>query len=584
MFYLLLIILYGAIFTAIYGYINFDVHYTDWCMLKHLHTNSDDINWNYLNFFAFLNGSAEIPYYQNMIHPFKGGALYIDYAPIIMVPLKIFYRNILHYKGIIDVQYVWYFGALCFILQGILSFKIIKKLTNTNNLIAILCSLFFVIAPPLIFKFPYQFTLAAHFLILLSFCPFVFEYTKKQHIIFCFLLGFLTCGVMIYFFLFVLVNIVAYTIYRYYKSSKGVRLGLVMLVSLVSGTLLAFTLSGGFVHDMESSGLGFGIFSANLNTFINPINKYELFKSNLFPFLNSLKLHTPEQNEGFAYLGGGFIVLLILTIGLLFKKYNKKERADFRKKYNLEIKTFLFVFFTLFLFAITTDVTLADKKIMAIPVPQFIDEILSIFRASGRYIWNCFYLIYFVVFAFFIRNVSAKNAMIVLSLCFALQVYDINDAFRFLHKEYQTRKEYVNPLDTHKVWLELTKGKKYIAISNYYPAGYINFAEWAIRNRFKSNNLQLSRDIDYEKFYLNLLERYKNPRKEDIYIFSEEDEGYVAKETNLKHCYDLNNKYIACITTPLDNIEELDLENDSRYKKSRAYSLYKILFVNPIKY
>ena len=90
----ILIILYSLIFVAIYGYINFDIHYTDWCML--LGTGrAEDISVNYLNFFSFLNDSASIPYYENMIYPFKGSFLFIDYTPIIALPVKIFYRYII---------------------------------------------------------------------------------------------------------------------------------------------------------------------------------------------------------------------------------------------------------------------------------------------------------------------------------------------------------------------------------------------------------------------------------------------------------------------------------------------------------
>ena len=180
LFYTFLLTLYLLIFIAIYGYINFDINYTDWCLIKHAHTNSEDIKLNYLNFLAFLNDSSPIPYYKDMIYPYKGSLLYIDYAPLIAVFVKILYKNILNIQSIAGIQYAWWFGSICFILQGIISFKMIKKITNTQNINAILCSIFFVIAPPLIMRFPYHFTLCAQFLILLSFCPFIFKRSNNN--------------------------------------------------------------------------------------------------------------------------------------------------------------------------------------------------------------------------------------------------------------------------------------------------------------------------------------------------------------------------------------------------------------------
>ena len=578
-FYIALIALYALIFILIYGYTNFDIHYTDWCMLKHELTNSDDIAWNYLNFFAFLNDSVSIPFYQQGIYPFQGGAFYIDYAPIIMIPVKIFYKYILHYKGIIDIQYVWYFGIISFILQGLLSFKIIKKLTDTNNINAILCSIFFVIAPPLLFKFPYQFTLCAHFLILLSFLPFIYSFSKKQLILFYFFLSFFTCGIMVYFIPFIFVNLGAYVFYRYYKIEKNKLFSIIYILMLFIGSIIPVLIFGGFTKDLNSSALGWGVFSANLNTFINPVNVYGLFHSNLFPFLNNLKLYIINQNEGFAYLGGGFLLLLIISIFLTVKKCDSEWMLKFTKKYKLEIITYFAVFIILFMCAITTTVTLSDNKIIDIPLSQDILMLLSLFRSSGRFIWNSFYLIYFAVFVIFLKNITVKKASIILFLCLFAQIYDIHDALLYMHGDYQTKKEYINPVDNNINWKKIVKNKKNIVISNFYPMDFINVTNWAIKNNFNINNLQLSRDLDYPLFYFNLFKKYENPQKDDIYVFGFEDEGFIVQETKLKNCYEATSKYIACTLDEIENLEKLKLNSNMRYKKGRAYSFYRTFLI-----
>jgi hypothetical protein len=104
---------------------------------------------------------------------------------------------------------------------------------------------------------------------------------------FFFFLSFLACGIMIYFVPFVFVNLGTYILYRYFKIEKDNLFSFSCLFLLFLGALIPFALFGGFVQDLNSSALGYGVFSANLNTFINPVNVYRLFHSNLLPFLNN---------------------------------------------------------------------------------------------------------------------------------------------------------------------------------------------------------------------------------------------------------------------------------------------------------
>lgn len=578
-FYIVLSFLYLFIFVLIYGAVNFDIHYTDWCLIKHSYTNSEDISLNYLNFFAFLNDFAPLPYYENMISPYRGSLLYIDYVPFLALIVKIFYRYILNINSVINIQYAWYFGAFAFVIQGILAYKIIKKITNTKNINAIISSIFFVIAPVLIMRFPYHFTLCAQFLILLSFYPFVFEFKKKQLFWFYFLLGFLGVCIFIYFLPFIFINLIAYILYKTVRK-EDILFYFSLILALGAGALIPFYIFHGNALDLLSYGTGYSYFNANLNTFINPVNMYELFQAKIFPFLNSLELYTKDQNEGFGYLGGGVLLLIVFSFVILFKKYKLNTILEFIKKYKQEFCVFVFVFIISFLIASSFKITLGGNLLFQIELPKTIEKLFAIFRTSGRLIWNDVYLIYFVILIFLIKNISRNKITFILLIGLCAQIYDLAPAFVKLNKEYNKKVEYNNFLDNNKVFRNLIKGKNYIVIFNFYPFDYFDFAQYAIKNKLKINNLQLSRDVEYQKFYDNLAEKYKNIDENILYVFSKDDLNYI-KKTNLKYCYFLNNDFIACTKNENKNFKNTDFKNvKNETSSSEAYRYFLGYIIN----
>ncbi len=579
---LFLIISYSLIFIIIYGYYNFDIHYTDWLMLPHEHADYGDISINYLNFLAFLNDETNIPYVRVNAYPFSLNMLSIDYAPVVMLFVKIYYKYILNIKYIVNIQYVWLYGLACFILQGVLSFKIIKKSADTPDLNALLCSIFFVTAPPLIYRFPFNFTLASHFLILASFIPFVFNISNKKLIILYFLLGFISCGIASTFIPIVIINIIAYSIFSAI-TNKNIKFNLFYILSFIFGALSAFGLYGGFTDNIVPYGVGYRYFSANLNTFINPVNVFSLFKSDLFPFLNGLKLYVYDQQEGFAYLGGGIIILCCFSFLWLIKKYKLSDIIQYAGKYRLELLIFIFVFLITLFGAVSLNITFSNRLLLSVKAPVIIEKALSIFRASGRFIWVDFYLIYSAVFLFILKNFSAKKAGIIIFCALVLQIYDLKSAFVFLHNEYRQKKTYENPLFNNRDWILLSKNKSNLITSKIENTKYIeryfynisktkfipvmpdvyqkeaqkryleeikgqtvfnDFYYWAIYNRYKINSLIRSRQPYNNIDFLEHI--YKNPQNNDLYLFAGYETDMIKYNTNLRQCYNIMEEYIIC--------------------------------------
>ncbi len=593
LFYIFLISVYITIFILIFGYLNFNIFYTDWCMVTHHHTDSADIILNYLNFFAFLNDDSIVPAVRNNAYPFITSVLSIDYAPVIMVSVKIFCKYILKASSIINIQYAWWYGLFCFILNGLLAFKILKKTTGKNNFVILLCTIFFILAPPLIARFPYHFVLTSHFLILLSFIPFVYQFDRKKEIIFYFLSGFLACGIASTFVPIVSGNLTALTVLKIIRNKKILN-NIIPLSANYAGILLSFTLWGGFIGSTCLYGVGYRYTSANLNTFINPANVFGLFKSDLFPFLNNLHLYFIDQNEGFAYLGGGFLILTVFAVIYLCYKYKPVQTVNYLIKYKTECFFLCFLFLFILLCAASLNITFSNRLLLAVKVPVIIEKALSIFRASGRFIWVDFYLIYFAVFIFILKNFDAKKAGAVIFCALALQIYDLKSAFINLHNEYKIKYEYKNFLNDNYKWSVLNKNKNTIITSRIEDSGQFNnffknmhnakfpsvypvisqkytsevykneiksqiefkdFYYWAIYNRYKINSLIRSRQPKNNRKKLDYI--YFHPSVNDLFLFTNNEMHLIEYGTRLKNCYSLNEDYIVCTKDDKNNQDKI---------------------------
>ncbi len=581
--YTFLILLYAGIFISIFGYRNFDIHYTDWLMVPHGHVDYGDISINYLNFLAFLNDDIKMPYTDNNAYPFISNMLSIDYCPILMALVKIYYKYIMHVSSVIELQYVWWFGLACWILQGILSYKIIKDSAKTTSLNAIICSIFFVTAPPMIYRFPSNFPLSAHFIILISFLPYFYNFDKRKLILIYFLFVFFVCGIASSFIPIVAINLFSYCIYKAVKD-KTIKDNIILASIFILGTLIGTGLWNGNTPDMYSYSCGFKGYNINLNTFFNPINVFRLFKSDLFPFLNNSELYSHMQNEGFAYLGGGFIILLLFSFVLLSFRYRLQDIHDYINKYKIEICVLSAVAVIILFWASALNITISRYFILDIKIPIIIEKILSIFRTPGRIIWNNYYILYFLVMIFIIKNLSQRKATIILAFGLILQIYDIHSTISFLNKEYQTKRAYENPLNNNLLWKTLIANKKVIIIPKidntlYYEdyfwdsheqeydrvkdkknfdidernyligmasdVIYNDFYHYAIYNNIKMNSLIRSRQPKYNGYFLEI--SYKYSKDDYIYVFSHDDINLLYNLNLNMYCYAVYANNIACI-------------------------------------
>jgi hypothetical protein len=208
--------------------------------------------------------------------------------------------------------------------------------------------------------------------------------------------------------------------------------GAAWLVSTPVVSLLSLWLFG-FVSGVRSSPVrnlaveGFGQFSADLATFVNPTMWSR--------FLPGLAMG-PRQYEGFAYLGLGVLALLALRLGLLVRI--RPTGAQWRS-----LAPVLVVVAGMAFYALSNQVTFLGKPIVRLGFYDNLEPFPSVFRSSGRFVWPLHVLLTLVAVLTtrFLGSAKAPSVLggrwrsrAVLAVAVALQFADFDTTKTPLHK------------------------------------------------------------------------------------------------------------------------------------------------------
>lgn len=210
----------------------------------------------------------------------------------------------------------------------------------------------------------------------------------------------------------------------------------------------AFGKSGDFLDD------GLGKYSANLNSLFNSNNRCSLFKM--------LPLMEITQDEGFGYLGAGVLLLLGCTVGIwIVHILHQKKKENFRIKYAFSISVWIVLALS-FILAWSPTVTLGQQILFKISYPDFIMERLSIFRASGRFIWCVGYIIMTFCMMTVCRYMKQSMACVCIAAAVVLQRVDMQKMIGY--NNFQTHRESQFQMIQSDMWKVLAQGKKHLVI------------------------------------------------------------------------------------------------------------------------
>jgi len=488
------------------------------------------INWQFFRESPFF----QIPIFKNYNYgmDLSSSIALNDSLPIMALIFKPF-SNLLPF----DFQYFGFWIFICFVLQGQLSFFMLERITK-NQWICLFASAFFILSPPFLWRLWGHYSLMGHWLIILAIIVYYRPHFSLRIWIFTIIL---TALVNAYILAIVLTLFFMDIAFRFSSKEISQKLALSSLLKGFTSLLLSLYIFGYFVNGLRLGSGGYSLYRANLNTFFNDNGTW----SSLIPNIGSI----PNDYEGFAFLGFGMIVLLVLILieiiidkRLLFKSMNKKNLF------------FLAASLILFAFAVTNKITFGTTILFEFELPSFFSIFTKPLRSSGRMAWLLFYCIYFFIFLIISRSRKLKLYLFLLPILLAIQVLDMGNAASIFRSKISDTKKYyastVGPetLETlNTFWHSpLTSPEwetikiKYNKIIYVYPVNRPENAYpllyFAAKNKISTNFGYFSRYNSSKKKEIfnkiNKIIETNNYDKNSVYIFRDQ----IAWQKVLKNC------------------------------------------------
>ncbi|MBC8295989.1 MAG: hypothetical protein H8E55_09370 [Pelagibacterales bacterium] len=385
--------------------------FTNTSWLNSIDMAQDIVSWKY-----FKNDIWRFPIGMNPNYGIDIGnsIVFTGAVPILAIFFKIF-------KFILPENFhffnLWYF--VCFFLQSYIAYKIIYALTK-NSLYSFLGSLFFLISPILIGRLVMHMSLAAHWVILFAFYIELIVAKKKKLKYWIFIISFsalihfyLTLMLLGLFFIFTASRLLDDKNFKLFFIENFLNLIILIFIMFVFGYFE--------VPITDSVGVGYGNYKLNLASIFNPlelINNGQILWSNILP---SIKMSSGEQSEGFNYLGlGGILLLLILIITSIFR---------FKDLNFYKLKPFILIVILFTLVALTNKIYFSNVEILSFNINKYLYGVLGIIRASGRFFWPVYYLIFIGSIIIIYKNFSTKKSIGIISIILLFQIIDLSNGF-----------------------------------------------------------------------------------------------------------------------------------------------------------
>lgn len=526
-YYIIITVITIAIFGLIYGFKILNPTYTDW-----LFTASGDLMQHYVGWEAFRMGEWTFPIgltnassYPNYI-----SVIYTDSIPLVAVFFKL-----ISFVLPASFQYLGLYGLLCFILQSVLTAKIIKKFTD-SKLNIIVASILFTLIPSMIFRMYYHTALGSQWLLLLSletlFLYHDFKEGKKIYIIWG-IIAMLVCTIHLYYLVMCGVILTGYILLDILNTKK-IKKSLLLLLIYISSALISLWLFGGFINASSSDTFGFGLFSYNLNGLINP--------QGWSIFINDMKM-IPEQYEGFSYLGLGVIILIIVSIIVTIIWYIK-DKEDLKQYKNLIISLSFISLISTFI-ALSPRAYIGNHLLYELKLPDFINNLWAIFRSTGRFIWPLIHILMLLSVIIILKRLKWNTALLILSIVTIIQVIDIgayiSEKHEFYSREYEKTAEYDLYQNEYLRKVADNKDIKLLVLvsDDLYDTDKIIYADWALNNNIKTNKMFFARTSFNEILEKSTIKQLEEKSENEVFVFSTRNE---CLNNNL-NCYKLPNNY-----------------------------------------
>jgi len=454
-----------------------------------------------------------------MLGPDGGSSIAYTTLPL----LALIFKPFTHWSNT-PLQFFGVWSLVCFIGQSISSWKLLGLwISNRIHLTLGVC--FFVISPAFLDRLSVYFDASAHFLLIFALylyfsTPFKLAQWLMLGALSVLIFPYIAMMVSIVFFAQTVSDVIRTKLFFVAMKRTSIYVGVILITAWQSG----YFILGGSRIDAE----GYGIYSANGFTFVDPgfPDNYRVPWSHIVPD----RWQGAGQYEGFAFIGSGVLILMIiiwtkgliqgnivskalllcpvLSMAVLFGRDQDTaqmklsillgilvaialENVVQHKSNKFASKIVLSIFVIgMFVFALSHQIFLGQFEVAYFDLNPSLLKLANTFRSSGRFAWPLMIIFIALIIIQIIRELPRAFVTPLLVATLVFQVGDSNNGWQFTTDAYSRSGPEIYL--TSEIWNLL--GEKYDGVL-FSPAANKPRLFLSLNQDFVSENGVLWRDI-----------------------------------------------------------------------------------------
>ncbi len=393
-----------------------------------------------------------------------GSIVLSDGIPLVALALKVFSPLLPA-----SFQYLGMWALSCFLLQAWFARKLMTRITDDT--VAQLAGVgFFLTATIFLVRVYLHPALAAQWLLLAAFYLALDERFRAKPWALL-----LSLAVWIHAYLFVMVGVLwlADMAVRWWRGQRSLRQLAGHAFAVTAMVLILMWIAGYFIPGGPPLGSTFRSHFDLVQPFWTGIRTFGEWSW----FVPAMDMDIMAY-DGFAYLGLGLIVLLLVAIiASIVSRFKKMDEFDGKR-----IRTSTWIALTvacglLLFFALSDHVYFARKLLFSYSMPPWLDHTNAVFRCAARWIWPAWYLLLLAILYVSLRRLPLRYARYILVIALLIQLCDLSKAAVDMRAAI-SRSPRWHPGLTSPLWAALPDTIKHVAYMKAagLPFGMITFA------------------------------------------------------------------------------------------------------------